>query len=201
MALQSAVQASVNYIMVAPRKAARVVYFISSPGGRMDECTKYTQTYAHLEANRYEQEATRKRRVSANTGEGCESAKHGATRSLYTMWHCVQYVCLLYKLSERLHATDLLFTGDSGQAGWLHRREKRARGYSAGCKKQHPAYIVPSLCSANGCPVRIYVQGQSIVKQRMYAYSDVIIRVLFVFSIMSLYFDINCCTNSFIVVY
>ena len=39
---------------------------------------------------------------NANTGEGFGSAvRHGETRSLYTLWHCVQYVCLLYKLSGR----------------------------------------------------------------------------------------------------
>ena len=38
---------------------------------------------------------------NANTGSDAEAAKGSeAARSLYTMWHCVQYRGLLYKLSE-----------------------------------------------------------------------------------------------------
>ena len=39
---------------------------------------------------------------SRNTGSDAEAAKGSeAARSLYTMWHCEQYECLLYKLSGR----------------------------------------------------------------------------------------------------
>ena len=53
----------------------------------MDGHTKYAQTYAHSEANRYEQGAAcEARRESANTGEGFGSAESAKKPAAYI--HC-----------------------------------------------------------------------------------------------------------------
>ena len=52
---------------VRERCQGKFVYFISSSGGRIDGCTKYTHLCAHLKANRYEQEA-----MCVSTARECE---------------------------------------------------------------------------------------------------------------------------------
>ena len=60
----------------------------------MDGHTKYAQTYAHSETNRYEQGAAcEARRESANTGEGCGSAESAKKPAPYI--HC-DTVCSMY---------------------------------------------------------------------------------------------------------
>ena len=78
----------------------------------MDGHTKYAQTYAHSEANRYEHEVTREaRHGNANTGEGFESAESAKKPAAYircgTTCRTGVYLKCLFKICFVTHIPSL----------------------------------------------------------------------------------------------